>query len=234
MKTTRSGAGPFLERPYFRDREVEDICEEALRSTGHLPANPGPVRIERFLEKRFQVVPSYEELPAGVLGYTEFGKNGVQAIYVNRALAEEDTKVANRRVRTTLAHEGGHGLLHAHLFAFEVDHSSLFDRNADITQTRILCRDEPATTANTDRYDGRWWELQANRAMAALLLPEKLLWEGLDPFLEQRGTLGIRALPETKREDAIRALAETFDVNAVVVRLRLARITPPDSGQMSL
>jgi len=223
-----------LERPYFKDRQVEDICEEALRSTGHLPADPGPVRIERFLEKRFQVVPQYEALPNGVLGYTEFGKRGVQAIYVSRLLAEEDTKVADRRVRTTLAHEGGHGLLHAHLFAFEADHSSLFERDPDITPTRILCRDQPAAPASIGRYDGRWWEVQANRAMAALLLPERLLWKGLDPFLEEHGSLGVRALPNAKREAAIRELAETFDVNPVVVRLRLSRIAPPDSGQMAL
>ena len=234
MKTSRTAAGPFLERPYFSDREVEAICEEALRATGLFPTSPGPIRIERFLEKRFNVVPEYEDLSSGVLGYTVFGKNGVQAIYVNRSLAEEDTKASERRVRTTMAHEGGHGLLHAHLFALEASVGSLFENSADISPTRILCRDQPSTAGRSERYDGRWWEVQANKAMASLLLPERLVVECLESFLEARGSLGGRTLPDSKREPAARQIADSFDVNPIVARLRLARVCPLDGGQMAL
>src|SRR3989441_11554119 len=67
----------------------------------------------------FRSTPTYEDLDKGVLGFTQFGRTGVQAIVVARALDEDGTRPAERRIRTTLAHEAGHGLLHAHLFALD-------------------------------------------------------------------------------------------------------------------
>src|ERR1035437_378680 len=116
MKTFRTAKGPFAERPYYKEHEIENICTDALREVGLLPANPEPIRIDRFIEKRFGVVPSYEDLPEGVLGLTRFGKNGVQEVVVANALDGDSSATAARRVRTTLAHEGGHCLLHTHLF----------------------------------------------------------------------------------------------------------------------
>ena len=112
MKTLRSKTGPFLERPYFPDGVIENTCADELRAVGLLPLSPEPIRIDRFIEKRFKVTPSYEELPEGVLGLTRFNQQGVSEVVVARALDEESSKVAERRIRTTLAHEGGHCLLH--------------------------------------------------------------------------------------------------------------------------
>src|ERR1700674_3067064 len=117
MKTFRARSGPFLERPHFEPSEIDRICAQELRDTGVYPNSPQPIRIDRFVEKRFNVVPQYKELPPGVLGYTEFSKKGVVGIVISASLDAEGGKVAERRVRTTLAHEGGHGLLHAYLFA---------------------------------------------------------------------------------------------------------------------
>lgn len=93
------------------------MCSEALLQTGFMPRSPGPVRIERFIEKRFNNVPIiYEPLPPQVLGFSEFGPNGVQAIHIADTGGQR-TQAQERRVSSTLAHESGHCLMHAHLFS---------------------------------------------------------------------------------------------------------------------
>lgn len=233
MKTFRRSAGPVREQPYFSDSEVERICSDELRACGLYPSSPQPIRIDRFIEKRFKVTYEPEDLSENVLGYTRFGPKGVQAVYVSRVLLDDPTTPAKRRVTTTLAHEAGHGLLHAHLFVLEADKNlALFGQDPDVTQTKILCRDPDARPRSG--YDGRWWELQANMAMAALVLPRDLVLESLKPCLEARGSLGTLALPDSRRAEAIHLVSETFDVNPIVAKLRLARLCPEEGSQLTL
>src|SRR5580704_4654899 len=196
------------------------MCCDELRGVGLLPSSHEPIRIDRFIEKRFNVSPQYEDLPPGVLGFTRFGKNGVKAVVISAALDAEGGTVAGRRVRTTIAHEGGHGLLHAYLFALDDIPLHLFDRDSH-SGDQILCRDVHGDDKKTHRYDGRWWEVQANRAMGSLLCPKPLVLEAIKPYLSSAGLLGTDVLEECYREAAVRALADVFDVNPVVTRIRL-------------
>ncbi len=235
MKTLRAKTGPFLERPYFKSEEIERICIDELQAMKLYPGAPSPVRIERFIERKFNVTPIYDDLPKDVLGYTEFGENGVQAIVISRALSEEGTKTAEYRLNTTLGHEAGHGLLHSYLFALASQSSPLFN-DEDVSSTKILCRNqgEPASGAR-NRYDGRWWEYQANQCMSALLLPKPLVAMCMSSYLENQGVLGIAILPGTQREHAALHLADVFQVNPVVARIRIAELYPKiDEKQMVL
>jgi hypothetical protein len=230
MKTYRATSGPFAERPYYELNEIERICTEELYEAGLYPVRPEPVRVERFIEKRFRVSPTYEELPRGVLGFTRFNPDGVEAIVVSCALCEDGSRAAERRINTTLAHEGGgHGLLHAHLFVLGADTRSLFEDDSDIGVSRILCRDS-AAAADQEMgrrvYRGRWWEFQANQAMGALLLPRKLVEECLEGVVQRRGVLDHPVLASTRREGAVALLASVFDVNPVVARIRLGELYP--------
>ena len=148
MKKPKIKDGPFSERPYYERRVIEKIAIDSLRSVGLLPASPGPIRIDRFLEKRFRVCPVYEDLPAGLLGYTEFGPQGPREVFVSRSLAESDTLPAARLVRSTFAHEGGHMLLHSHLFAVQnrPQSSSFLEKQYDVTDSKILCREGSVPT----------------------------------------------------------------------------------------
>jgi hypothetical protein len=74
--------------------------------------------------------------------------------------------------------------------------------------------------AHESRYDGRWWEFQANRAIGGLLMPRGLVIKAVAPFCEECGGLGLPVLKD-QRERAARELAEIFDVNPVVSRIRL-------------
>jgi hypothetical protein len=226
MKTFRAKAGPFAERPYYPDSDIEAICTDELSKFGLLPSQPQPIRVDRFVEKRF-VTPSYEDLGEGVLGLTKFSGSGVAEIIVSSRLDAEGSKVSERRVRTTLAHEGGHGLLHAHLFALASGTQPLFGDFSDPKKPKVLCRDS--------QYGGQWWEVQANKAMACLLLPKRLVDLAIDPYLTVQGLLGLRTLGQANKEKAARELADVFDVNPVVVRLRIEQLYPDmSSGQLTL
>ena len=222
MKTFMSTRGPFPERPYYLDTEIERTCAEELRGAGLHPGMPEPVRIDRFIEKRFGLTIAYDDLGPGILGYTRFGKSGVLGVVVSRTLDEDGTSVAERRVRSTLAHEAGHCLFHAHLFLL-TGQCALFPEGAT-AQPRVLCRDERVDGSRG--YTGQWWEYQANRAIGALLLPQALVRTIVSEFTEPSGSMGLRVLPKGRRDSAIRRLSEAFDVNPAVARIRLDQLAP--------
>lgn len=214
MRNIRAKTGPVKQRPVFELHEIENTCVVELRKADLLPTTPSPVRIDRFIEKRFGINEIYEDIGSSILGYTVFGPRGVEAIFVSKTLDEEGTTSAARRVRSTLAHEAGHGLLHAHLFAGGKPCELISEGGK--TEPKILCRD-PA-----GGYDGRWWEFQANKAIGALLMPMHLVEQALRPLF---GTGLLISMPDTLdttlREQAKHLLSDTFDVNPVVAELRL-------------
>lgn len=225
MKTYRSRRGPFTEQPYYTDGEIERTCSEELRGVGLYPTVPEPVRIDRFVEKRFRVTVEYDDLGPGILGYTQFGKSGVKAIVVSRTLDDEGTVVAERRIRSTVAHEAGHGLFHAHLFVLS-GQCALFPEGTS-SRPRVLCRDDHSQYGR--KYNGAWWEFQANRAIGALLMPKPLVKEALSEFLVPVGQLGLTQLPRDRRENAVHRLADLFNVNPTVARLRIDQVLPAGS-----
>jgi hypothetical protein len=230
MRTRRTASGPFLERPYFSDAEIERLCLDELTRHGLLPTEPAAVRIDRFIEKRFGKSHSYADLPDGVLGLTRFGTAGVEEIVLATSLEDDMSKPSERRLRTTLAHEVGHALLHSHLFALGQQRPLLGDWT-DRSAPKVLCR-EPGLKSH---YKGDWWEYQANMVMGTILLPKNLVMKALQPYLEPQGMLQVSVLSESARRSAIRGLSEIFDVNPVVVRARLEKVLPPASGgQMTL
>src|SRR5664279_5922636 len=207
MKTFKAKSGPFAERPYYTDSDVENICSDELSKLGLLPDQPQPIRVDRFIERRF-VRPTYEDLGEGILGLTKFSDKGVSEIIVSVRLDAEGDKVSERRIRTTLAHEGGHGLLHTHLFALEFAKQPLFGDFSDPNKPKVLCRDE---TISGVQYGGEWWEFQANKAMGCLLMPKHLVHVAIEPFMTVQGRLGIKSLDQTGKQKAVRELADIFD-----------------------
>ena len=241
MKTFRARSGPFLEQPYFEESEMESIAIDELRGVDLLPTAPGPVRVERFIEKRFGIVPEYDNLAESILGFTRFSSNGPEAVVLSRALSEDGGRVAERRMNSTLAHEAGHMILHGHLFALQRRAGSrpLFEDDLDEKQQAILCRSGTvgflSEHITTHRYNGRWWEYQANQMIGALLLPRLLVSDALGSFLVAQGHLGLTHLDPTRREEAVCHLADVFDVNPVVARIRVDEIFPVFAeGQLTL
>jgi hypothetical protein len=232
MKTFRAKIGPFKEQTYYKESDIENICSDELRATNLFPSTPGPVRIDRFIEKRFNVVHSYEDLGEGILGLTKFGPSGVKAIMIARSLEEDASLAAKRRVRTTLAHEGGHGLFHTHLFAMSAEKRPMFGDFTDPNAPKILCRDEGEAKSG---YRGQWWEYQANMAIGGLLMPKLLVETAVETFLVESGSLGLKSFDHSRTDEATRLLVATFDVNPVVAKIRLGQLFPvSESAQLSL
>jgi len=226
MKVSRRTKGPFREQLYFELGEIDDICFDALRDNKMLPSSPGPIEIERFVEKHFKCACGYEDLPENIMGFTAFDKNGkVIAIRIQSKL-EDGTKVGERRARTTWAHEAGHGLLHARLF-IEIPGEQTFFSSPDsnVSNNQILCRNTDVKPVES-RYDGRWWEWQANRCIGGLLLPKSLMLEALDSLVKKSLVTGTPSLAAAKRDKAEDLIAEVFNVNPMAARIRIGEMFP--------
>lgn len=234
MKMRSNPCGIFKQTPFFRHREIDNMCVEALEQAGLLPSQSEPIKIDRFIEKHFECPVIYEEPFDGALGCTVFEKTGkVKAVAVSPNLDDGTTSGA-RRARSTLAHEGGHCLMHSMLFMEDQGQMS-FDgthENLDFRERRILCRNDDIA-GKGKRYDGRWWEYQANRAIGGLLLPRKLVEKCVEPLLAATGGLGLPVLPPDNNPEAIRVVAQAFDVNPIVAQIRIGEMYPR-SEQMEL
>lgn len=228
MRTYRSSSGPFIERPFYTADDMEHICSGALRKVGLYPDSPEPIRIDRFIEKQFGITPEYKDLGVGVLGMAQFGKNGVQGIIVSQALDDESSATNERRIRSTLAHEGGHGLLHTHLFAFACD-QLLFGENTP-TGPVVLCRGILDATKPT-KYTGQWWEVQANMAIGSLLLPRPLALIVLDKYMIDCGLLGLKTFNRSQLGCAVDELVDVFDVNPIVASIRIRELFPEEQSE---
>jgi len=238
VKVLRTNTGPYLVRLMFTVGEIDDMCLEALRSAGCLPDSPSAIRIDRFIEKHFTQDVGYEDLAPGFLGYSLFRKDGsVECVRVSSKLEEEGSVSNERRLRSTWAHEAGHCLLHPMLFMEDASQGSFgqLQAQAKNQNRRILCRNSdvlPVTIGCQKRYDGRWWEWQANRAIGGFLLPRALVTKAIEPFSTPALITGMPSLPPAARGKAERELAELFDVNPVVVKIRLSELFPDQKGQI--
>jgi hypothetical protein len=231
VKEFRTKDGPFPLRLLYETREIDDICLDALKQAKLLPAEPAPIKIDLFLGKYFGVVVDYRDLGEGIMGSTVFNSIGaVTGFIIAPWIEEEGTPTAERRVRSTLAHEGGHGLLHPKLFIADQT-ADLFGSNSkDHRPRNFLCRStdiSPGATAAIPRYDGLWWEWQANRAIGGLLLPRPIVRKLVAPYLKE--TAFGQTLLESKRSEVEKAVADIFDVNPVVARIRLREMFPKEN-----
>jgi hypothetical protein len=238
MRSYRATSGPFSEKTFFSPEEMDRICADELRKVGLFPRGPQPIRIDRFIEKRFNIVHEYADLPGDTLGYTKFGPKGVRQIVISSSLVEENNKASERRVNSTLAHESGHGFLHAYLFALAKPRSpSLFEDGLDFQEQRILCRKDTidGILERPRRGGKQWWEVQANMAIGGLLMPRESVLNGLGSYLVEKGKLRARVLDFSRKEQAAQHLADIFDVNPIVARIRIDGLFPPSyEKQLSL
>ena len=226
MKTRKDLASPWGVRLYFEESEFETMMADVLFRAGPEAFIEGRgVDVDLVLFKVYGLEADYIDLPHGVLGRTLFRRDGSAQIEVSRRLADvaEADQLARRRLRTTLAHEGGHVTCHRQLFISDTDSLSLFgDELAEPEKPAILCRESILATSG---YQGEWWEFQANRCMASLLLPKHILIPRVNALL---GVFGVSDFAQAQQkgmdEEFIRSLSNTFDVSWQAVLLRLQEL----------
>lgn len=235
MSSATRGTGPFPRRIFIPDQHIERLCRETLESAALLPESPAPIRIDRLIFLQFRFEEEYVELPAHIMGCAKFTKRGLCRIMVNRDLAEEAGTVSHRRVRSTLAHEAGHGLLHNELFIeklIQEECGQLFGEAEacdSVTKEGFACR---AEVGIHEVRPFEWWEYQANLAMSCLLLPWHLVTAAsslhMPTVLDGPGDMDSRIA------DAEREIAEVFDVNRRMVTIRLGKWWKKEVQQPSL
>jgi IrrE N-terminal-like domain len=216
-------------RLWFDDDEIECIAEEELRAAGLTPSQRRPVAdLERFVEHHLGVeLDQYASLEADVLGLTEFVGGRASRISINAdltgaALDDEDASVGLvGRWRATLAHECAHVVLHNVLFRVDERQADLFQgapNSAAHGLMRCLKRDVGPSVQVSD-----WREVQANRGMAALLMPRELFRHVAGAAMS---SLGISA-PATGSPDASVLASEVavrFGVSRQAAKIRLATL----------
>jgi hypothetical protein len=213
MRTTRDPRSPWGIRLWFEEEEFDEIMDGVRERAGDVFAEGRGVDVEEVLMRIYEVCPDYLDLPRGVLGRTVFYADGRMDIHLSRGLSEraEHATVARRRLRSTMAHECGHIALHRVLQLEAVG----------VTQApAILCR-AVALDRGDDRA-GDWWEYQANRAMASLLMPRDLIGSVLSMALGARGHESLEgALAAGEGNETLRGLSQVFDVSFEMSLYRL-------------
>jgi|SRR5882724_1216918 len=228
------------ERVWYDDGEIDQIMESELRKASLLPTVNAPaVDVERFIERHLRVaLDQYAEMDPSTLGTTEFFVGSPPKISINKVLTgsalDEDESPPGilGRWRATLAHEASHVVLHRFLYEFAANSLSLFATAGDgQTATkklhRCLKRDASYRTVSD------WREVQANKGMAALLMPRKL-------FLQVARTEITAAYPRANQipagSEAIVAakLAARFEVSRQAARIRLETLALLPSASQRL
>jgi hypothetical protein len=224
-------------RIWYEPEEIEAIFEGELRRSKLMPSLSNPVTdVERFIESHLHVaLDQYAELPQDTLGLTSFANPAHPWISINATLTEEAESSpvgsgVRGRWRATLAHEAAHVVLHRGLFdpqlallqhplaATTTTSASLFRCSA--TDVTAVVDSELARRKGS--YD--WREVQANKGMAALLMPRPIFRRVL--LLAQSELGSAQLLPgEIDNEALIGRLATTCEVSRQSASIRVQTIS---------
>jgi hypothetical protein len=222
MKDLPAKSGPFLRRRWFEEHEFDDIAREALKRHGLISKVPGPVNIELFVDMEFGFSYEFRDLGEDCLGLMHFGETGPKGLFVHTKLDDPENPVVNRRCRSTLAHECGHGLLHTDLFV-ELWEQKKRTGGFEDSRRLITWRERNENVeGHFTKNSPDWWEYQADRMISALLLPVFPLRAALRGWGHEPESM---AATRAWEDPALHALVrDTFEVSLAVARIRLERL----------
>ena len=228
MKEYRSATGE--RRLWFEEDEIEGMMEDELRKAGLFPTLADPVvDLESLLEIHLGVkLDIHAVLDDDVLGVTDFVGGKKPLVSINKDLTSQaETEKAPSgilgRWRATMAHEAGHVVLHRSLVEVPFEQGSLFTettKGSTSSLLRCLKRDVSFRRGNYD-----WREVQANRGMAALLMPAKVFRElVLDIVKADTSDDLCLQMPETgstEFTDLLLDVSKRCEVSQEATRIRL-------------
>jgi hypothetical protein len=222
-----------LERLWFEPAEIESMMAAELARAGLMPTAGAPVvDIDAFIERHLCArLDQYADLEPEVLGLTEFLIGQRPKVSINReltgsALDEEEQMLGTvGRWRATLAHEAAHVLLHRSLYELPAGQLGLFaSEPVQMPASALMrCLKRDVSFADGRPYD--WREVQANRGMAALLMPRSLVGAVARCLLarEDQDTLVMGLPREGSPQFAALAteISKRFEVSRQAARIRL-------------
>jgi len=222
MKWYRGPEGD--QRIWYEDDEIERIMGGELARAGLAPTITSPVTdLERFVESHLKAdLDQYADLPVGVLGLTQFVLGKRPAVSISAELtdsADEGSPGLAGRWRATLAHEAAHVVLHRYLFDPELATLDLFGTTMPHEAPsgglmRCLKRDI-GPVRGVD-----WREVQANRGMAALLMPRVTFRRIASQRIAAESLTDLRSGSPSAANLAT-MMAESFSVSKQAASIRL-------------
>lgn len=217
MRTIPRISGRFPCRLWVEEDEFDVIARHTLQTHGLYPDTSEPINIELLIDKLFPCGYRFVALPPRLMGRIIFDSEGPRVIELQKSLDRPYNSLVNRRCRSTIGHECGHGILHSQLF------SQLWNAQEDETEKRLksVLNDKSRHLDEARRNDDEenWFEYQANRMMASLLLPiQSIIAEIGEQYIEpdhhRRLTLG-------DRRQLSMQISRTFDVTPTLALHRL-------------
>jgi hypothetical protein len=223
------------QRIWYEADEIEELMSEQLRKARQrlTLTNPAP-DLESFVENHLQVdLDQYATLDEDVLGLTEFNgsqspRMKISATLTEAADSEPPLPGMRGRWRATIAHEASHVVLHRYLF----DPAMVSIRQGDVRDPiessaltgelkRMQClhRDIEVAPNLQSRTTRDWREVQANRGMAALLMPESIFKRVAAMNGGVKGSLADGS--EGGGAALIAAIASSFEVSRQAATYRL-------------
>lgn len=246
MKHVQLATGPFKLWPFFQPQEIETIAADDLRSLGLMPDRPSEVNVDQAVVKLFGFDPVYEDAGAGVLGFIRFGTAKPEKILLHSSLAEIGDITLERRRRSTLAHECGHGRLHVGPFTELMQakkaghgtervrdprhHANFICRSDDVRDNEC---EKPPAVAGPARWE-RMAEWQANRYMACMLAPADLVRMAVADLLAVDSVATVIALDATGRAALAPEISRCFNVSRELAGIRLEELFPASGAQRVL
>jgi len=217
---------PDPKSPWGKRLWIQEADFEPMMNNVHAKADgcftPGRgVDVDAILQRVYGVTPDFGDIDETCLGRTRFEVDGSYTVMISRSLADEaeSSVVARRRLHSTLAHELAHIVYHGVLHPIH-DGPALFPELVELKA--VMCRQD-AIEGSSEKPP--WWEYQANRGMAALLLPSDLVKQFLSEALHKRGFADIQEAMNARRGKVVlQDLMEVFDVSFEMTLYRLQEL----------
>ena len=137
VKMIRDNTGRFAERPFYRERDLDDECERLIREllmkrhgTVDYPVATDDLTV--LIEMHDADLDPYADLSAygpDVEGVTEFFPDRGPKVSISERIAADERR--ENRFRTTLTHEFGHVKFHGPLWAQKFANGDLLERGVN-------------------------------------------------------------------------------------------------------
>ena len=241
MKTYNTAYGIFYDRPFFTLNRLEEIAAQALDKAGCTDSDPGEIPIEDVLEECLGLGIDYSPLSEDVMGCAHFEPEGLVKVEIHESLSLcGHDPTLDRRRRSTIAHELGHGLVHTPLYRqrFEFERQQADFDPAQPQHARHACRTTDIREVGHQQNNGNsfcWLEWQANFLMGALLVPRRAIQRHLEHWTGPQDGVRTLRLPFPLRDEAAVSTSAVFHVSRQLAAIRIEGLYPditPDQPEL--
>ena len=217
-----TGPSEWRIEPRFYSREyLEELCERTLTEfcmeTYGQELTPLPTDVlTQLLERHTSILNLYAELDDGINGVTTmFGSERLPRVDIAAELSRQWFR--ENRLRTTLAHELAHILLHSPLWRAQC----MAAGQKGETLIAQACRRE-AVEDNAPRSDRIEW--QAGYICGALLMPKRRIDLLVARFLSTQPGSPVLVAGSADAEELVERVTIGFRVSRLAARVRLGRL----------